>query len=59
MEERECFPKNFGWEYFGWEFGASFRLRIPFMAKASRQGEMHQGGQSGDVRDVPELIDLG
>jgi hypothetical protein len=52
MEEPERFPENFGWE-----FGALFWLRIPFMANASRLGGMHYKGQKAEGPDVAELID--
>ena len=63
MEEREPFPENFGSEYFGsenfgCELGASFRLRIPFMANASRPGGVHYVGRSVGVPKFAELIDL-
>jgi hypothetical protein len=45
MEERERFSDNFGWE-----FGAWFRLRIPFMANASLGRNASGGPKRGYAR---------
>src|ERR1700693_23001 len=58
IEERECFPENFGWEYSGWEFGASFRPRIPFMTNASVKRNASHGPKPCGVTKLAELIDF-
>jgi hypothetical protein len=52
-EERECFPENRGWEPV-----IALMPRIPFMAGASRHGEMHHAGQSAQAFEVTEFTDL-